>query len=95
MKSQNEFIKETKKGSGDHLASSGKDLDYFKGKDMDGFPVIDPKAFDLPQNVEPLDEKNDEIVKNPICRRFFTLIRLIGTCVMLISLIADFAYVMK
>lgn len=68
---------------------------YITGKDADGFPIVDKATFDLPDNVELLDEKSEEIVKNPICRRFFTLIRFIGTLVMMTSLVADFAYVMK
>ena len=79
--------KKNKKELADHV--------YVSGKDADGFPIYDKASFDLPDNVELLDEKNEEIVKNPICRRFFTLIRFIGTLVMMTSLVADFAYVMK
>jgi len=42
-----------------------------------------------------LDEKNEEIVKNPICRRFFILFRFIGTLIMMVSLVTDYAYIVK
>ena len=34
-------------------------------------------------------------VSNPACRRIFTLIRLIGTVLMIGSLISDYSYVLK
>jgi hypothetical protein len=66
-----------------------------KQKDADGFPVVDPAIFDLPENVELYDEQTSEIVKNPICRRFFTTFRILGTLIMVVSLIADYSYAIK
>lgn len=41
------------------------------------------------------NEKHFVLVGNPICRRFFFLIRLIGALIMLINLIADISYAFK
>lgn len=35
------------------------------------------------------------LVKNPICRRFFTLFRVIGTIIMVCALVADYTYAFK
>ena len=53
------------------------------------------KQFPKP---DPLKNKNKGklgLVKNPICRRFFTLFRIIGTVIMVLSLIADYSYAFK
>lgn len=52
------------------------------------------KPFPKP---DPLKMKRNQLglVKNPICRRFFTLFRIIGTLIMVMSLIADYTYAFK
>ena len=44
-----------------------------------------------------ISELNSEVgqVTHPICRRFFTLFRLIGTILMIASLISDYTYILK
>ena len=37
----------------------------------------------------------DSIVKNPICRRFFFLFRVIGTILTVVSVVADYTYLVK
>lgn len=46
----------------------------------------------LPKNVEHFDESTIGLVKNPICRRFFTLFRVLGTLLCAASLVCDFMY---
>ena len=59
--------------------------------------MVDSKnTFPLPKNVELIqEEKHLGLVKNPICRRFFTLFRVIGTVIMVCALVADYAYATK
>lgn len=42
-------------------------------------------------------EENDVygLVKNPICRRFFTLMRIIGTIITVCALVGDYTYAFK
>lgn len=65
-----------------------------KGKTVDGIPMDFSKPFPKP---DPLKMRNHNLglVKNPICRRFFTLFRIIGTVIMVMSLIADYTYAFK
>jgi len=50
----------------------------------------------MPKHVEAIpEEKHLGLVKNPICRRFFTLFRVIGTVVLVCSLVADYTYAFK
>ena len=41
------------------------------------------------------DEKGLGLVKNPICRRFFVIFRILGTVVMVCALVADYTYAFK
>lgn len=65
-----------------------------KGKEINGIPMDLAKPFPKP---DPLKMKRNQLglVKNPICRRFFTLFRIIGTLIMVMSLIADYTYAFK
>lgn len=46
-----------------------------------------------------MPEKEDEgdfgLVTNPICRRFFSILRVTGTVIMVCALVADFGYAFK
>ena len=58
--------------------------------------VDNKKAFPLPTNIELIqEEKHLGLVKNPICRRFFTMFRVIGTLIMVCALVADYTYAFK
>jgi len=49
----------------------------------------------LQKNSKKLNVDELGLVTNPICRRFFTIFRVIGTLVMVFSLITDYTYAFK
>ena len=53
------------------------------------------KPFPLPRNVELIRDEKIGLVSNPICRRFFILFRVLGSCIIVGSIVADFTYFFK
>ena len=65
--------------------------------DLRNIPGDPAEAFGLPKNVELLkgDDPEFALVKNPICRRFFMLFRIIGTILTVLAVMADVTYFFK
>lgn len=67
------------------LTSIEEEFSGLKGKATAGFP--------MQQEDDNLLELG--LVKNPICRRFFTLFRFIGVVIAMSALVADYTYAFK